>query len=112
MADVTYLRAPEEGSINVESLTADTATSAIDFLGASTKRVRLLTLVCNAAVYVTFSASEDTSITDPDITNTTTDAQCFLIPANTIVSYHIGDRNRYAKFISEETCYVRWYLES
>jgi hypothetical protein len=109
--DLSYLKPPQEGDINVVALTADTASSAIDLLGSNEMKSAKITISCDEDAFYMFSKDHSGTVTDPDPTATDGDGPCWSLPRFTDRTFQVGSRNRYIKVISASTTNFRWRVE-
>lgn len=102
---------PKEGAISVLALT--TSASAVQDTGIVSGTVaRFVTLVSDVACYVTFSDDGTNTITDPDETNTSTNARTWRIGADQPANFTITGTERYFKAKGSAAGYLRWYVSS
>lgn len=99
---------PTEDNIGVVAIsttvTAEQDTGVTKALGP-----RQYNFVANVDVYLVFSGAS--TITDPVIAGVASGTNCFLVPANTIVTFELSARSRYFVAISTTTGYLRWYRD-
>lgn len=110
--DLTYLNPPEEDSINVLALTADTASSAQAMWSANAgMKSTKVTFIGDEEFYITISKDPSGTVTDPVIADTSGGSRTWLVPRATPTTFHLGSRNRYFKAISTSTTKLRWRVE-
>ena len=108
--DLTYLKPPEEDSINVVSLAAATPSAAIP-MWATNGLCATISFISDTDVFITISKDFSGTVTDPNPTATTGGGRCWLIPARVPTTFKLGNRNRYFKAYASDACYLRWRTE-
>lgn len=102
---------PRQGEIRVLALT--TSASAVQDTGiAAGGQTRFVTVVSNVDAYITFSDDGTNTITDPDETNTSTDARTWLLTAGVPQPFTVSPVERYFKAKGSAAGYLRWYVSS
>ena len=100
---------PRQGDIRVLAIT--TSASAVQDSEVSSGP-HFITLICETAFYITFTANGTNVITDPDGTATSGNARTMLVPANQPTPFIVSQMERYFKVRGTGAGTLRWYLSS
>ena len=103
---------PMEGSINAVAIT--TSASAVQDTGITSDNApRYVTLISDAAFYVTFGNNGTNVVTDPDGSAVAGAGRTWLVPASTPANFLVGKTQRYFKVRGVSASgTLRWYASS